>query len=338
MKAFVITGPFATAFEERPEPEMGPEDVLLEVKYVGLCGSDLNTYRNCNPMVTLPRIPGHEISAVIAAKGRAVPDDWSVGQAVTVSPYTSCGSCSACLADRPNCCRYNQTLGVQRDGAITERISVPYRKLFAAGGLTQPHIALVEPLTVGNHAADRSGVNEDALTVVFGCGAVGLGAIAGAAAKGATVAAVDIDDAKLELARAFGAAHTINSEREDLTAAVDRLSGGRGADALIEAVGLPQTFRAAVELAAFAGSVTYIGYAKQPVEYETKLFVQKELNIQGSRNALPVNFRRVIKLMQAGKIPAERMISRIFPFAEAGEALAFWARNPAQVCRLLIEL
>ena len=161
MRAFSITAPFETGYQEIPEPELTPGSVLLAVKFVGLCGSDLNTFRGKNPLITLPRIPGHEISAVIEEKGPGVPDCWRVGQKVTVSPYTNCGVCPSCLAERPNCCQFNQTLGVQRDGALTKHIVVPWTKLFDADAMKQEEIALIEPLTVGGHASDRSGATEE---------------------------------------------------------------------------------------------------------------------------------------------------------------------------------
>ena len=161
MKAFAITGLKDAGYADVAEPEVGPGQVRLEIKYVGFCGSDLNTYRGLNPLVRLPRIPGHEISAVIAEKGAGVPDAWKVGQRVTVSPYTNCGLCSSCLKGRPNCCRYNETLGVQRDGALTKFIVVPWEKLYDADGIAEEHIELIEPLTVGGHAADRSEAMED---------------------------------------------------------------------------------------------------------------------------------------------------------------------------------
>ena len=176
MKAFAITGVRETAFVDRTAPEPRAGEVLLEVNYIGYCGSDLNTYRGFNPLVKLPRIPGHEISAAIVETGAGVPDAWRVGQTVTVSPYTSCGLCSSCLKGRPNCCRFNETLGVQRDGALTKYIAVPWTKLYDAEGMAPEHVELIEPLTVGGHAADRSGAMEDDVTAVIGCGAVGLGA------------------------------------------------------------------------------------------------------------------------------------------------------------------
>ena len=339
MKAFAITGLKETGYVDIVEPEVGPGQVRLEITYVGFCGSDLNTYRGLNPLVKLPRIPGHEISAVIAEKGAGVPDAWKVGQRVTVSPYTNCGLCSSCLKGRPNCCRYNETLGVQRDGALTKHIIVPWEKLCDADGIAEEHIELIEPLTVGGHAADRSEAMEDDVAAVIGCGAVGLGAILGLARKDARkVVAVDVDDAKLALAKEFGATDTINSAKENLHEALLALSDGRGPNCVIEAVGLPATFRAAVEEVAFAGSVTYIGYAKAPVEYETKLFVQKELAIRGSRNATPQNFRRVLDFARRGLFPIGKMLTKAYGFNDAGQALADWDAAPGKVCRFAVKV
>lgn len=199
MKAISLIEPRQIEIIEIPEPALGPEDVLVELRYVGLCGSDLSAYRGLSPMVSYPRIPGHEVSGVIVAKGERVPERLQVGAPVAVSPYTSCGLCPACRLGRANTCQYNQTLGVQRDGALTRRIAVPYAKTFTSQVLTPQELALVEPLSVGYHAANRGRVSEVDSVLVFGCGAIGLGAIAASARKGATVIAVDIDDGKLEM-------------------------------------------------------------------------------------------------------------------------------------------
>lgn len=339
MKAFAITGLKETSFVDVADSAVGPGEVLLEVKYVGYCGSDLNTYRGLNPLVKLPRVPGHEISAVVAEKGAGVPDAWRVGQTVTVSPYTNCGLCTSCLKGRPNCCRHNETLGVQRDGALTKYIVVPWTKLYDAEGVEAEHVELIEPLTVGGHAADRSGAMEDDVAAVIGCGAVGLGAVLGLAQKNARkVVAIDVDDEKLALAREFGATDVVNSRTADLHAALQEITDGNGPNCIIEAVGFPATFRAAVDEVAFAGSVTYIGYAKAPVEYETKLFVQKELDIHGSRNATPQNFRRVIDFARRGLFPIGKMLTKTYSFADAGAALADWDAAPGRVCRMSVKL
>jgi threonine dehydrogenase-like Zn-dependent dehydrogenase len=303
------------------------------VKMVGMCGTDLSTFRGRNAMVTFPRVPGHEVAAEVIENGGAL----AVGTRVTISPYTSCGKCPSCLRGRVNACQFNETMGVQRDGAMTEYISVPAEKLYAAK-LSIKELCLVEPLTVGFHAAARGRVTAEDTVAVFGCGGVGLGAIASAAFRGAETIAIDMDDAKLEIARKAGARHLIHSKNEDLHERLSAITGDRGPDVMIEAIGLPQTFRAAVEEVAFTGRVVYIGYAKEPVAYETRLFVQKELDILGSRNALPEDFREVIRMLEAGRFPVEDAVSAVVPMEEAARMLGEWRAAPEKFTKIMVEI
>ena len=144
MKALVLCDPGRAEMRSVPEPVSSETSVLLKVRMVGFCGSDLNSFRGRNPLVTFPRIPGHEISAtVVESRG-----EFTAGTNVTVSPYTNCGQCASCRRGRPNACQFNQTLGIQRDGAATEYIVVPRNRIYAAD-LTLKELCLVEPLTVG---------------------------------------------------------------------------------------------------------------------------------------------------------------------------------------------
>lgn len=300
---------------------------------VGLCGSDLNSFRGLNPLVSFPRIPGHEVSATVV-QGHG---DLQAGTDVALNPYTSCGQCASCRRGRPNACQFNQTLGVQRDGALTEFIAMPREKLYPAK-LTRKELCLVEPLTVGFHAAARGHVTAEDTVAIFGCGGVGLGAVAGSNARRARTICIDVDDGKLQLARAAGAAHTINSLTQSVHEGLLELTDGRGPDVVIEAVGTPATFRAAVEEVAFTGRVVYMGYAKEPVSYETRLFVQKELDVLGSRNALPEDFQAVIKLLEAGKFPVNDAVSQIVPLEEGPDAFRSWSEKPSHFKKILISL
>jgi threonine dehydrogenase-like Zn-dependent dehydrogenase len=339
MNALVITEAGRTAYVERSRPQPAPGEVLLQIKRLGYCGSDLNTFRGLNPLVTYPRIPGHEIGAVIIETTSGVPPEFKAGQGTTVMPYTTCGKCSSCRSGRVNACRSNQTLGVQRDGAFTEFIAVPWQKLVHSEKLSLAEHALVEPLSVGFHAVERGRVTAADSVLVFGCGMIGLGAISGAALLcGARVIAVDVDDGKLALARKAGAAEAINSKTGNLHERLQALTDGDGPGVVIEAVGLPATFRAAVDEVSFAGRVVYIGYAKEPVSYETKYFVMKELDIMGSRNATPKNFSDVIQVLESGRYPVQETITRNVPFAEAGMALADWAADPSRITKIHVEL
>lgn len=313
-----------------------PGEVLLKVEYVGFCGSDLNTFLGRNPMVRMPVIPGHEVGATIAGVGSQVPEELTLGMAVTLNPYTSCNKCAACRGGRPNACKDNQTLGVQRNGAMREYIVMPWEKVIPACRLTPRTCALVEPMSVGFHAVSRAHVTDIDVVLVIGCGMVGMGAIVRSALRGATVVAADIDDGKLALARRVGASYTINSKTEDVHARLLEMTGGMGPDVVIEAVGCAPTYQMAVDEVAFTGRVICIGYAKTDVSFHTKLFVQKELDIRGSRNAMPSDFRAVIHYLERGTCPVDAFISMECPPEDAIQAMEKWAEAPGKVFRILV--
>ncbi len=337
MRAVLIPKPGVVELVEVDEPEMGPEDLLLGIRYVGLCGSDLNSYRGTFVMVSYPRIPGHEVSAVVLKAGAAVPEHFRPGDAVTVSPYFHCRRCSACRVGRTNCCLHNETMGVQRDGALLERLSIHHSKVYPSDGLIPEHVALVEPLCIGYHAVKRGRVDENDTVLVLGCGTIGLGIIATAVQRGARVIGVDIAGSKLEMAEAFGAVHTVDNSKVDPLEAVRTFTNGEGASVVFEAVGLPSTYRLAVDAVAQAGRVVYVGYAKQEVCYNSAQFVMKELDILGSRNAVGV-FPEVIRMLKSGEVPVEKMITRIYPFERTEEALKDWNAAPEGIHKILIDV
>jgi len=337
MIAIEITKPGEMKVVERERPRPGKEDVLLKMKYVGFCGSDLSTYLGENPMVEYPRIPGHEISAVIEEAGEDVPASFKPGQSVTVVPYTSCGQCTSCKQKRFNACRYNQTLGVQRDGAMAEYLAIPWQKVLADDDLTAVQLALVEPMTVGFHAVDNGQVTDLDTVLVFGCGMIGSGAIVRAKLRGATVIAVDIDDSKLEIARKLGATHVINSKIQNLHEELEKITNGNGPSVVIEAAGNPITYRSAIEEVAFAGRVVCIGYAGSEIAFPTKLWVQKEMEIRGSRNANPSDFESVIKYLKNTDWDVRLLISRIVTADEAAAAMQDWSENTGKILKILVQ-
>ena len=337
MKAIQISALRQMAVVNIPEEEMKPDEVLLRLNFVGFCGSDLSTFLGKNPMVHMPVIPGHEVGAVIEKVGANVPEGLKPGMVVTVNPYTNCGKCASCRNSRVNACQHNETLGVQRNGAMRELITLPWEKVIPAGLLTPRTCALIEPMSVGFHAVSRAQVTDIDVVLVIGCGMVGMGAVVRSAQRGATVVAADIDDSKLELARRMGASYTINTKTEDVHARLLEMTSGFGPDVVIEAVGSSQTYQMAVDEVAFTGRVICIGYAKTEVSFQTKYFVQKELDIRGSRNAQPSDFRAVIHYLERGTCPVDQLISRVVRPEEAAEAMQQWADNPGKTFRILVE-
>ncbi|MEN2281620.1 zinc-binding alcohol dehydrogenase family protein [Algoriphagus sp. SE2] len=336
MKALVITEVGKTEVQEVEKPKVGKGEVLVRVGMVGFCGGDLNSFRGLFPLQEYPNILGHEVGGTIEEIGPDVPDSIKVGTNVTIYPYQNCGTCKACRKGRPNACKTNKTMGVRRPGAMTRYISVPYQDTFPSEKLSLRELALAEPLTVGFHAAERGRISAEDIVAVLGCGIVGMGAIASAVERGAKVIAIDLDDNKLAIAKKIGVAHTINPSKENLHKNLQKYSNNDGPDVIIEAVGSPATYRAAVEEVAFTGRVVCIGYAKKEVDFNTSLFVQKEIEILGSRNCLG-DFPTVIKYLEAGKFPVDDVISKVVTIDEAPQTMIDWDANPVGITKIMID-
>ena len=336
MRALFLTAIGQTEIREIEKPSIGPEEVLLKIGMVGFCGGDLNGFKGLFELQEYPNVLGHEVGGTIEAMGSQVPESFKLGHKVTVYPYLNCGKCISCRKGRRNACQDNKTMGVRRPGAMTRYIAIHWQDLFTSEKLSLKELALVEPLTVGFHAAARGRVSSQDRVAVIGCGIVGMGAIASAVNRGAEVIAIDIDDSKMDIAKKIGVAHTINTSREDLHEALTRITDGDGPDVIIEAVGNAMTYRAAVDEVAYTGRVVCIGYAKSAVEFNTGIFVRKEIEILGSRNCTD-EFPEVIAYLEAGKFPVEDVISKTVSLDDAGAALADWAANAKGITKIMVD-
>ena len=337
MKALFLTAVGKTEVREIEMPKPGPEEVLLKIGMVGFCGGDLNGFKGLFELQEYPNILGHEVGGIIEQVGSHVPDSFKIGQKATIYPYLNCGICISCRKNRRNACQDNKTMGVRRPGAMTKYIAIHWQDLFVSDKLSLRELALVEPLTVGFHAAARGRISSEDFVAVIGCGIVGMGAIASAVNRGANVIAIDIDESKMEIAKKIGAAYTINSSKVDLHQALSEITNGDGPDVIIEAVGNSFTYRAAVEEVAYTGRVVCIGYAKSPVEFNTGLFVRKEIEILGSRNCTN-EFPEVIEYLEKGKFPVDDVISMVVSIDEAGAALQQWSTTPAGINKIMVDL
>jgi threonine dehydrogenase-like Zn-dependent dehydrogenase len=337
VNALAINAPHDAAVVSRPEPLLQAGEVILAVKRVGLCGTDLSTYKGTNPLVTYPRVIGHEIAAEILELGPGVASSWSVGTRVTVSPYKACGACAACAIDRPNACRNNQTLGVQREGGLAERLAVPASRLHRGEGLSLDQLAMVEPFSIGMHAVRRARVTASDTVLVLGCGGVGAGAVASASALGARVLAFDLDPRKLAQAIAFGAEDGIDGREPTAADRVRALTQGEGPSVVIEAVGHPTTYRQALDMVASCGRVCCLGWVKGDVTLEARQIVAKEVDILGSRNATD-EMEAVIALFDSGRVDPTALVTDRVTMQGAPDMFARWAADPAPVGKILVSL
>ncbi len=337
MKTVMIDKPFEIAVGETAFPEVKEGEALLKVRYGGICGADVASYTGNQPFTTYPRIPGHEFSAEIVE----IPENdkgLKPGDLVTCNPYFNCGSCYSCKRGFVNCCTDNQTMGVQRDGAFREYITMPVERIIPGKGLSAKELALIEPFSISWHACSRAQIKPGDHVLIMGAGPIGLFALIAAKVKGAKVTSCDLLDGRLQKAKMYGADHIVNSKTQDLTAETARITGGNGFDVCIEACGAPETFLACIEQAAFAANIILIGNGKRETSFVHSVLLKKELNVFGSRNALTRDFEQLIDVVASGKVDVLQMVSGVYPIEKAAQAFEALAHNDGSLCKLLIQI
>ena len=296
MKAIVIPNPNEIEIREVPMPEVKEGEALLKVRYVGICGADVASFTGNQPFTTYPRIPGHEFSAEIVE----IPENdkgLKAGDIVTCNPYFNCGGCYSCERGFVNCCTDNQTMGVQRDGAFCEYISMPVERIYEGKGLSAEELALIEPFSISQHAVSRCTIKENDNVLVIGAGPIGLFALLAAKAKCKNIVVADILDNRLDLAKEYGAAAVVNTKAESLEEFTNKFTDGKGFDVCIEACGAPETFLGCIDSCAFAGNIVLIGNGKRETSFVHSILLKKELNVYGSRNALKEDLIKNIDLV-----------------------------------------
>ncbi len=338
MKAVYMEEPGKVYLIEKDTPEMKSNEMLIKIHRVGLCGTDLQSYRGVAALTNFPLVPGHELGGEVVSWGADVPSDlFAAGDHVTVKPYFNCGHCYPCSINRINCCENSRTMGVQmQEGALCDYISVPYGNVLKCGNLNYDEIALIEPLSVGAHLVSRANITAGEYVLVFGCGVIGSGAISAAYFRGAKVIVADIADEKHEMARSMGAIACINPAKQDLAAEIERITEGKGVSVALECIGIPATMAQAIEAVNFAGRVGYVGYSKKPIEVNATLIVKKELNIVGSRNALIDEFIQVKENISTHRLDFKRLISATYSPEKAAQAFADWDSAPGNFTKIQI--
>lgn len=324
MKALVLEAYNDLRVREVADPEPGDGEVIVGVRACGICGSDVHGIDGSTGRRQPPIIMGHEAAGEIVALGRDV-NGWRVGDRVTFDSTVSCGDCGYCRSGRVNLCDRRRVFGVscgdyRQHGAFAELLAVPARILYRVPeGLAFEHAALVEPLSVAVHAANRSGDVKGSVAVVIGAGIIGLMVVQVLRSRGCErIVVADVDDSRLEVARKLGAEVVLNSAKEDLPERVADLTSGAGAPFVFEAVGVSPTIEAAVRCAAKGGSVALIGNVSPNVEVPLQAVVTRELTLLGSC-ASAGEYPPCLELMASGAIDVQPLISAVAPLEEGAE-------------------
>ena len=338
MKAMYINAPGQIEIKEVQLPVRKEGEVLLKLLYGGICGSDLGSYRGTLAYFEYPRTPGHEFSAEVIEADENNVYGIKPGMIVTCNPYFNCGHCYSCSHGIVNACMDNQTMGVQREGAFQEYITMPVERVYDGKGLDAKTLAAIEPFCISYHGISRANVKEGDVVLVVGAGTIGVLAAIAAKAKGAKVYIADVSAGKLAMAEGFGVDGTIlNSSPEEFERQVAEITAGNGFDVTIEAVGLPSIFQNCIDAACFGGRMVLIGVGKKNLDFNFTMIQKKELNVYGSRNALKKDFLELIDLVKAGKAPLDKIITNVYPFRDAAKAFEDFSNNPGDMLKVMLD-
>lgn len=324
-KQAILIGPHNIIVEDRPPPEVGPREVLVEVSYAGVCGTDLAIYSGDYP-VSLPLVLGHEFAGIVQKVGTEVSQDW-LGKHVTAEINNTCHSyglshsCPACKAGSPNHCRKRTVLGITcADGAFQQCMKVPAANLHTLPDDVRPELGVfVEPLAAAIRTFELTPIERDTTVVVLGAGRLGALIIGVAHTLGARVLAISLNKEELERARDFGAGETLLADDPCLIQTVLDQTSGLGASIVVETTGAPEGLKTALALVAPRGTVALKSTPGSPVDgLDSTRIVVDEIRIQGSRCG---PFRKAIDLLWSGNLPIQDLISSVHPLASIEDAL-----------------
>ncbi|HYQ57049.1 MAG TPA: galactitol-1-phosphate 5-dehydrogenase [Draconibacterium sp.] len=324
MKALLYTKPFELESVDFPKPEIKENEVLIQVKACGICGSDVHGYTGTTGRRIPPVIMGHEASGVIIEKGLKV-DKWQLGDHVTFDSTISCGSCYFCERNQINLCSNRKVLGVscdeyKQDGAMAEYVAVPQNILYALPeGLAFEKAALVEPLSVAVHAINQTPVKNGDTCVVIGAGMIGMMVIQSLQHFGhKNIISVDMDEERLDLALKLGAVAAFNPAKQNVSEEIFKLTDGLGTDVVFDAVGINATFNMGIDCLKKGGAACLIGNYAPKVEMPLQAIVTREISIYGTYISSG-EYPKCLEMIVGGAIDVDTLISAVVPLSDGAE-------------------
>ena len=341
MKAILLEKPGHFTVTQVAEPNApGPGEALIRIHRVGICGTDISGYLGKMPFFSYPRIPGHELGVEVLAVGADVANV-QPGDRCSVEPYMNCGQCHPCRHGHTNCCEQLKVLGVMMDGGMTERLVLPARKLHPANQLSLEQCALVETLAIGCHAVNRGNPQSGENVLVVGAGPIGLSVLEFAKLSGARTIVMDLNEQRLEFVRRkMGVADTILTKGDGTELeALKQLTGGALAQVVIDATGSHKSMSHALEYCGFTGRLVYVGITQAEVAFtHAPIMHRRELTLLASRNALPPDFTRIIKLIEEGKIDTRPWITHHASFEEMIGVFPKWIQPETGVIKAVLHM
>jgi alcohol dehydrogenase len=340
MQAMQLERPGRLVPIEIDEPAApGPCEALVRIHRVGICGTDIASYLGKFPFFSYPRIPGHELGVEVLAVG---PDVANVkpGDRCAVEPYLNCQTCYACQLGRTNCCQKLQCLGVHTDGGMRSRMNLPARKLHSSGKLTLEQLALVETLGIGCHAVDRAAPRRDEHVLVIGAGPIGLSVLEFVKLTGARITVLDLSQSRLEFCRStMGIEQTIQATGDGSELRkLEEIGDGVLPTVVFDATGNAKSMSSAFQYVGHTGKLVFVGITSQEVSVPDPLLHSREMTVYASRNALPDDFRRIIRLIEEGGIDTSPWITHRTTFATLAADFPSYTRSETGTIKAMVQV
>ncbi|WP_080875740.1 zinc-binding alcohol dehydrogenase family protein [Oceanobacillus timonensis] len=338
MKAVSIVDKQKVKFQNLPQPElMGSNEVKVQTRLVGICGSDMHIYHASNGLADLPRIIGHEVCGEVTEVGDNVRTV-AVGDHVVVDPISYCEKCYACRKGRPNICEHLSVFGVHEDGGLRESFILPEKNIWKMNkDIPWTDIVLAEPYTIGAQAVSRGKVQPGDRVFIQGAGPIGLCIMRMAKIRGAQVIISDMLPERLEFAKQQGADHVISAKNQNALEEIDFWTEGEGANVVIDSVCLKSTFELGIEAASIGGRVVTLSFDSLPAAIPQAPITRKELDIVGSRLQTH-QFGDVVRMINNGQLRSDGLVSHTFSFQDSAEAFQFVESSPSAVRKAVIEV
>lgn len=335
MNTLVCESPGILKMALRPMPRRGPDEVLIRVRRVGICGTDMHIYQGTQPYLEYPRVMGHELSGEIVEAPSA--SGLKPGDTVYVMPYISCGTCVACRKGKTNCCTNIQVLGVHRDGGLTEYLSIPVAFAFKTDGISLDDAAMIEFLAIGAHAVRRAAIQKGQKVLVTGAGPIGIATALFARLHGAEVCVLDTRADRLQFCReAIQIAHAVQVGDTDKLQLAE-LTDHDFFDVVFDATGNTNAMERGFEFVAHGGTYVLVSIVRGMISFSDPEFHKRETTLLGSRNATIEDFEEVLSAMRAGLVPTKLLNTHRSSLDALPAIFPQWLEPSAGVIKAIVE-
>ncbi len=337
MRSLVCIMPGQFEYQTAEKPERKKHHSIIQIKRIGICGTDLHAFEGTQPYFEYPRILGHELAAIVDETEQG--SGFIKGEAISIIPYFNCGHCIACTNGKPNCCVHMQVCGVHVHGGMTTYLSVPNYSILKGNGLNFDELALIEPLAIGAHGVARAGVVKDEYVLVVGAGPIGLGIIEFVKIAGAHVIALDVNERRLSFCKEkLLVRHTINGRKENVMERLKEITTGNLPTVVVDATGNLKAINSSFEYLAHGGRYVMVGLQKGDITFSHPEFHKREATLMSSRNATRADFEFVLSCIQKEMIDPAVFITHKFPFETVKDNFKSLLHPESGVIKAIIEM